>query len=237
MHRKTLHSLGVGGGIDPGADRDAQAPIVPPRGMEAGQRSHDGLALRHGGWQRPFRGHCVRRRAHILQHEMPGFAFLVPRGVEAAGHEALRHQRGDLAIEGDFLSAGDALGVRLPGHPGLEDHRARGRAVIGLIGQAQPQDARRHRREGVFDVDLADPAVGQRAGAAKRVGEMLGVCRLGKASAVTAARYHAVRRRAKPVRPNAGRDRSGRPADRWRGFWPGPGRTSRRSSPDGRSRG
>jgi hypothetical protein len=174
--RKAFHSLGLGVGIDPVADGNAEAWIVPPCGVETGQRFQDCLALRHGRRQRPRRGGCVRV-AQVLEHEVPGFGFLIPRGVEAARHETRRAERCDLSIEGHFLAAGGVAVARRPGRPCLEEYGARGRAVVGLIGQAEPQNARHDGRVGVFDVDLADPAVGQRAGAAKRVGEMLGVCR------------------------------------------------------------
>ena len=135
MRRKALQSLGVGGGIDPCADGDAQTPIVPPRGIEACQCPQDGLALRHLRRQRPRRGGCVRL-AQILEHEVPGFGVLIPCSVEAARHEARRHQRGDLAIEGDFLAAGGVQVARAPGQPGLEDHRARCCALVRVVGQA-----------------------------------------------------------------------------------------------------
>ena len=82
------------------------------------------------------------RLAQILEHEVPGFGFLVPLGVVAARHEARRHQRGDLAIEGDFLAAGGVQVARTAGQPGLEDHKARRCVIVGLVGQAEPQDAR-----------------------------------------------------------------------------------------------
>ena len=201
MRRKDLQSLGVGSVIDPGADGNAQARIVPPRGIEAGQRPQDGLALRHGRRQRPRRGRCMRF-AQILENEVPGLGCLIPRGVEAARHKTRRRKRRDLAIEGYFLAAGGMDVARRPGQPCLEDHGARRRAVGDLVGQAQPQDAGHDGRVGVLHIDIADAAAAQRAGAAKRIGEMLGVCRARQGSAVTAARYHAALDGAKPARPS-----------------------------------
>jgi len=147
---------------------------TPRRGSS--QRPQDGLALRHGRRQGPRGGRCVRL-AQILEYEMPGLGFLIPRGVEAARHETRRRQRRDLAIESHFLAAGGVDVARRPRQPCLEDHGARRCAVGGLIGQAQSQNARQDGREGVFHIDVADATATQHAGAAKRIGEMLGVCR------------------------------------------------------------
>jgi len=82
------------------------------------------------------------RLAQILEHEVPGFGFLIPRGVEAARHETRRHQWRHLVIEGDFLAAGGVQVARTAGQPGLEYHKARRCVIVGLVGQAEPQDAR-----------------------------------------------------------------------------------------------
>ena len=141
-------------------------------------------AIVGGSGQRRGRG---VRLAQILEHEVPGFGFLVPlrrrssaaRGAPTSAGRPGRRRR----LPGGRRCAGRSCARAAP----VLKITERGAAlVVGLVGQAQPHDARHDGREGVFDDDLANrprPSTPERRSASVRCSASAD---FGKGSAVTA---------------------------------------------------
>ena len=158
-----------------GADPFDEPGIVPPGRMQARQCGDDSLALRRVGWHRRFCREHVRR-AEILQQQVPALRCLVILRLEAARHGALRHPRGNAAVEFDFPLSRNREGLEPIWMTRLQDQVRRGVIRSTLIGEAQANDLRQDRVLRAFDRGLAHTAgAGQHTGRAQRLGQMLRV--------------------------------------------------------------
>jgi hypothetical protein len=163
----------------PGADRGAEARIVPQRGMEARLRLDDALTVRDGRRNRPDRRDLMRV-GEILQQQMPRIGVGIPLRLEAARREPHRHHVGDIPIERDFLAPAAPIRGHPLGQSGLEDQRARRLRGRAVVGDAQPDDPRQDGATRALDRDIANAAVVEHAGAAQHRREPGGFDRSGQ---------------------------------------------------------
>jgi hypothetical protein len=147
--------------------------------MEARMRLQNALALLHRGRQRPRGGDGVRI-AEVLEEEMPVVHVRVGEGLEAARGDDRGHGGGNLIVEGDLVAAPVPPTIDAVGTSRLEDEGARRGGRGGLVRQAQADDARKLGRACALHHDAADTAIAKRAGAAERIGEVLGAGRSGQ---------------------------------------------------------